>query len=53
MPKKRKEAEKLHLWQERLSRNDNAYSAEAGRMDRREEFSGYSHKIITKEVYTP
>ena len=43
--RKRKEAEKLHLWQERLSRNDNAYSAEAGRMDRREELYQGSDRI--------
>lgn len=37
MPKKKKsDVDKLHLWQERLDKNDAAYSAEQGRMDQRE-----------------
>ncbi len=45
MSKKKADKEKLRLWQERLSRNDAAYSAEEAKMNRREALYGGSNKI--------
>ncbi len=45
MNKKKADREKLRLWQERLSRNDAAYSAEEAKMNRREALYGGSNKI--------
>lgn len=44
----RSEMNKLHMWQERMKRNDNAYSAETEKMDRRE--AQYSGERTLKQI---
>ncbi len=45
MKKKKTDRAKLRMWQERLARNDAAYSAEEAKMNRREDLYGGSDEI--------